>query len=101
VVFLANSGAEAVEAAIKLARYHTKRPRCRLYGGFHGRTKGSSLRRDSQRKGSSRLAGQTHLLYPDPPMAFAFDATDVGHAALDYRRGVSCTTRHPRRSPRS
>lgn len=41
-VFFSNSGAEAVEAAIKLARYHTKRAHLiSFYGGFHGRTLGA------------------------------------------------------------
>jgi 4-aminobutyrate aminotransferase len=40
--FLTNSGTEAVEAAIKLARHHTKRPGLIAFrGGFHGRTFGS------------------------------------------------------------
>jgi 4-aminobutyrate aminotransferase len=41
-VFLTNSGAEAVESAIKLARYHTKRQNfIAFHGAFHGRTMGS------------------------------------------------------------
>ena len=41
-VFLTNSGTEAVEAAIKLARYHTGRSGfIGFLGGFHGRTMGS------------------------------------------------------------
>jgi 4-aminobutyrate aminotransferase len=41
-VFLTNSGTEAVEAAIKLARYHTRRPHIiAFYGAFHGRTLGA------------------------------------------------------------
>lgn len=41
-VFLNNSGAEAVETAIKLARYHTKRPYVIAFqGAFHGRTIGA------------------------------------------------------------
>jgi 4-aminobutyrate aminotransferase len=40
--FLTNSGTEAVEAALKLARHHTKRPGIVAFrGGFHGRTLGS------------------------------------------------------------
>ena len=41
-VFLTNSGTEAVEGAIKLARYHTHRPGIIAFeGGFHGRTLGA------------------------------------------------------------
>jgi 4-aminobutyrate aminotransferase len=40
--FLTNSGTEAVEAAIKLVRHHTRRPGLIAFrGGFHGRTLGS------------------------------------------------------------
>src|SRR4030067_1869098 len=41
-VFFGNSGAEAIEAAFKLARYHTKRTLViAFYGAFHGRTMGA------------------------------------------------------------
>jgi 4-aminobutyrate aminotransferase len=41
-VFLCNSGAEAIEAAIKLARWHTKRTHLiAFHGAFHGRTTGA------------------------------------------------------------
>jgi 4-aminobutyrate aminotransferase len=41
-VFFGNSGAEAVEGAIKLARYATGRPAIiAFYGAFHGRTYGA------------------------------------------------------------
>ncbi len=41
-VLFANSGAESVEAAFKLVRWHTRRPRMISYrGGFHGRTYGA------------------------------------------------------------
>lgn len=42
--FFCNSGAEANEAAIKLVRLHSKRPRYKIItfeGGFHGRTMGA------------------------------------------------------------
>ncbi len=41
-VFIGNSGAEAVEAGLKLARYHTRRPNLIAFlGAFHGRTMGA------------------------------------------------------------
>jgi 4-aminobutyrate aminotransferase len=41
-VFIGNSGAEAVEAGLKLARYHTRRPNVIAFlGAFHGRTMGA------------------------------------------------------------
>lgn len=41
-IFFTNSGAEAIEAAFKLARHHTKRQHViAFYGAFHGRTLGA------------------------------------------------------------
>ena len=41
-VYFGNSGAEAVEAAFKLARWHTKRElNIAFFGAFHGRTMGA------------------------------------------------------------
>src|SRR5690606_25830219 len=41
-VFFTNSGAEAVEAAFKLARFHTGRKHMiAFFGAFHGRTMGA------------------------------------------------------------
>jgi 4-aminobutyrate aminotransferase len=41
-LFLSNSGAEAIEASVKLAKYATRRPSIIAFrGGFHGRTHGA------------------------------------------------------------
>jgi 4-aminobutyrate aminotransferase len=41
-LFLSNSGAEAIEASVKLAKYATRRPAIIAFrGGFHGRTHGA------------------------------------------------------------
>ncbi len=67
-VFFGNSGAEAIEAALKLARYHTKRSRVLAFlGAFHGRTMGALSLTASKivhEKGFSPLVpGVTHVPY--------------------------------------
>jgi 4-aminobutyrate aminotransferase len=67
-VFLTNSGAEAVEAALKLARYTTGRPQLLAFiGGFHGRTIGALSLTGSKavhRRGFVPLMpGVTHVPY--------------------------------------
>jgi 4-aminobutyrate aminotransferase len=63
-VFLTNSGTEAVEGAIKLARYHTHRPGIIAFeGGFHGRTLGALSLTNSkikQRAGFGPLLPMVH-----------------------------------------
>src|SRR5258707_13721286 len=58
-VFFANSGAEVVEAAIKLARLRTGRPKVvAFYGAFHGRTLGAlslTASKPVQRRGYAPL----------------------------------------------
>jgi len=68
-VFFTNSGAEAVESALKLARYKTRRPRFIAFiGGFHGRTMGAlalTCSKDTQRKHFSPMMSEvTHVPYP-------------------------------------
>ena len=49
--FLANSGTEAIEGAIKLARYHTRRPALIAFqGSFHGRSYGAMSLTSSKAK---------------------------------------------------
>ena len=75
-VFFTNSGAESIEGAIKLARYHTKRHRLLAFlGGFHGRTYGAmslTASKKVQRQGfGPLLPGVTHIAYGT-------------HTSLDY-----------------
>ena len=68
--FFTNSGAEAVEGAIKLARYATKRDKMiAFYGCFHGRTMGAlslTASKTTQRKGfGALLSGVEHIPFPD------------------------------------
>jgi 4-aminobutyrate aminotransferase len=69
--FFSNSGTEAIEAAIKLARYHTRRYGIiGFLGSFHGRTLGSLSVTSSkaiQRRGfGPPLGGVYHAPFPDP-----------------------------------
>ena len=68
-VFFGNSGTEAVEGAIKLARYASKRDKLiAFYGCFHGRTLGSlslTASKSTQRKNfGALLGGVEHVPYP-------------------------------------
>ena len=68
-VFFTNSGTETIEAAIKLARYHTKRQHIiAFHGAFHGRTLGSlslTASRASHRAHFGPLIpGVHHVPYP-------------------------------------
>jgi len=68
-VFFTNSGTEAIEGAVKLARYTTKRDKMiAFYGCFHGRTMGSlslTASKSTQRKGfGALLGGVEHIPYP-------------------------------------
>lgn len=63
-VFFCNSGAEAIEAALKLARWHTDRSRViAFFGAFHGRTYGAMSLSGSKlvhRRGFSPLVPDVH-----------------------------------------
>jgi 4-aminobutyrate aminotransferase len=69
--FFSNSGTEANEAAIKLARYHTKRVNIIAFlGSFHGRSLGSLALTSSrfvQRRGfGPMMPGVFHAPYANP-----------------------------------
>lgn len=89
--FFTNSGAEAVEAAIKLARYTTGRQHfIAFFGAFHGRTLGAlslTASKHLQKEGFFPLMpGVTHVPYPDPyhPILAMGDRTDYGEVVVDY-----------------
>src|SRR5262252_3019417 len=68
--YYANSGTEAIEAALKLARYHTKRQNVIAFlGGFHGRTMGAlsltASKPQQKRRFAPLVPGVTHVRYPD------------------------------------
>ena len=69
-VYFGNSGTEATEAAIKLAKYHTRRDKIiAFHGCFHGRTLGAlslTASKAVQRKGfGTLLGGVFHIPYPN------------------------------------
>jgi 4-aminobutyrate aminotransferase len=92
--FFGNSGAEAIEASIKLARYATRRHQLIAFqNSFHGRTMGAlslTASKPVQRKRfGPLLAGVTHIPYPNPyhPPLGAKPET-VGDAVLEYLEDV-------------
>lgn len=69
--FLSNSGTEAIEGAIKLARYHTRRPALIAFqGSFHGRTYGAMSLTSSKAKQHKHfgplLPEVYHIPYANP-----------------------------------
>jgi len=94
-VFLGNSGTEAVEGAIKLARYHTGRPYfIGFMGGFHGRTLGSlgfTASKITQRRGFLPMREVTHIPYPyeyRPVLAMQPGEADYGETVVNYLEKV-------------
>ena len=79
--FLSNSGTEAVEAALKLARHHTRRPNVIAFlGAFHGRSLGSlslTASKARQRAGFGIVTpGSFHAPYWDPYEAGGLTGAD-------------------------
>jgi len=91
ISFMANSGAEAVESAIKLARYSTGRSNfIGFLGGFHGRTMGAvtfTASKNSYHKGFFPLMnGVVHAPYPYEyrPILHTRPGEDYGQAVVRY-----------------
>ncbi len=86
-VSFGNSGAEAIEGSLKLARYATGRDKIiAFYGGFHGRTMGAlslTSRKAVQRAGFGPMVpGVVHAPYP-----YCYRCP-YGKVAGKLRRGV-------------
>jgi 4-aminobutyrate aminotransferase len=69
-IYYGNSGTEAIECALKLARYHTKRQQViAFFGAFHGRTMGAlsltASKPQQKRRFAPLVPGVTHVRYPD------------------------------------
>src|SRR5512147_212200 len=91
VSFMTNSGTESVEAAIKLARYHTKRSNfIGFTGAFHGRTMGSVAFTASKPKYHSGfyplMPGVTHVPFPYEyrPVLERKTGEDYGETVVRY-----------------
>jgi 4-aminobutyrate aminotransferase len=88
--FFGNSGTEATEAALKLAKYHTKRQGViAFFGAFHGRSMGSlalTASKAIQRRGFMPFTpGVYHAPYPDP-YRFNGSADACAEASLSFIR---------------
>ena len=69
-VYYGNSGTEAIEAAMKMARYHTQRQGIvAFYGAFHGRTMGAlsltASKVQQRRRFFPLVPGVAHVPFPD------------------------------------
>jgi len=91
ISFMTNSGTESVEAAIKLARFHTHRSQfIGFLGGFHGRTMGAvtfTASKPSYHKGFYPLLnGVVHAPFPDPyrPILQSRPGEDYGQTVVRY-----------------
>jgi 4-aminobutyrate aminotransferase len=90
-MFFANSGSEAIEAALRLTRQATRRPNVIVFhGGFHGRTVAAASMTTSGTRfsaGFSPLMSGVHVSpFPDPTY-FGWDveqSTDFALKQLDY-----------------
>jgi 4-aminobutyrate aminotransferase len=107
-LFLSNSGAEAIEAAVKLAKYVTRRPNVLAFrGGFHGRTHGAMALTSSSVKYRAHyepLMGGVHFApYPYPlrmggeaeALAATLEAIDEAFATLVAPDDVACILVEP------
>ena len=91
--FYGNSGAEAIECALKIARYHTGRQQViSFFGAFHGRTMGALSLTGSKPQQKRRFAplvpGVTHVRYPYVYRGCKGDAQEEEAFSLDCARSI-------------
>ncbi len=92
-IYYGNSGAEAIECALKLARYHTKRQQIIAFlGAFHGRTMGAlsltASKPQQKRRFSPMVPGVTHVRYPDVYRGCVGGPQDADKFALGCARYI-------------
>jgi 4-aminobutyrate aminotransferase len=89
-LFYGNSGAEAIEAAIKVSRWHTGRQGILAYiGSFHGRTMGAvsltASKPYQRRRFSPLIPGVEHIFYPYCYRCpFNLECPNCGYPCVDY-----------------
>jgi 4-aminobutyrate aminotransferase len=91
--YFGNSGAEAVECALKLARYHTRRQHViAFFGAFHGRTMGAmsltASKPQQRRRFAPLMPGVTHVRYPDVYRGCSGGAQEAEEFALGCARFI-------------
>lgn len=88
--FYGNSGAEAIEAAMKVSRWHSQRQGLLAYiGSFHGRTMGAvsltASKPYQRRRFSPLVPGVEHIFYPYCYRCpFHLECPDCNYACVDY-----------------
>jgi 4-aminobutyrate aminotransferase len=92
-IYYGNSGAEAIECALKLARYHTKRQNIiAFFGAFHGRTMGAvsltASKPQQRRRFGPLMPGVTHVRYPDVYRGCVGGAQEADQFALGCARFI-------------
>ena len=92
-IYYGNSGAEAIECALKLARYHTKRQNIiAFFGAFHGRTMGAlsltASKPQQHRRFYPLVPGVHHVRYPDVYRGCSGGIEDADKFALGCARFI-------------
>ncbi len=88
--FYGNSGAEAIEAAMKVSRWHSQRQGLLAYiGSFHGRTMGAvsltASKPYQRRRFSPLVPGVEHIFYPYCYRCpFHLECPDCNYTCVDY-----------------